>query len=63
MNENKTYDVRKKSKYALKKIAMKNGTYNGNSPYFQNIQEFQYLKPLDSYPHLKNPHHESRNKR
>lgn len=45
----------KKSRYAAKKAAQKGGSYTGNSPFFTNIQEFQYLKPLhrDMYPHLR----------
>lgn len=41
--------------YAVKKQAQKNHTYVGNSPFFSNIPEFQWLKPLhrDSYPHLR----------
>ena len=53
--QTKTFDKDKRSKYALKKIAMQNGTYEGKSPFFVNIPEFQYLKPLDNYPHLRNP--------
>lgn len=41
-------------KYAEKIEQMKNGTYHGNSPFYNNIPEFQYLKPLASYPHLQN---------
>lgn len=39
--------------YAAKKQAQQSGSYIGNSPFFTNIQEFQWLKPLDNYPHLK----------
>lgn len=42
----------KKSKYAAKKERMKNGTYTGSSPFYNNIAEFQFLKPLSCYPHL-----------
>lgn len=43
------------SKYAKKKASQKAGTYHGNSPFFSNLRDFQFLKPLhlDSYPHLK----------
>jgi hypothetical protein len=45
----------KKSKYASKKLSQKGGSYNGISPFFSNIPEFQFLKPLhkDVYPHLR----------
>lgn len=45
----------KNSKYASKKMAQKAGSYQGNSPFFSNIPEFQFLKPLykDLYPHLR----------
>lgn len=39
--------------YSEKKEAQKAGTYHGTSPYFNNIPEFQYLKPLNLYPHLR----------
>lgn len=41
--------------YASKKAAQSGGSYEGTSPFFRNIPEFQYLKPLhkDSYPHLR----------
>lgn len=42
----------KNSKYAAKKARMKAGTYSGSSPFYQNIPEFQFLKPLYLYPHL-----------
>lgn len=42
----------KKSKYAAKKARMHSGSYTGNSPFFTNIPEFQFLKPLHLYPHL-----------
>lgn len=44
--------ARKYKNYAEKKEAQKNGSYDGNSPYFTNIPEFQHLKPVESYPHL-----------
>lgn len=43
----------KNSKYAEKKERMKNGTYHGNSPYYENIPEFKDLWPLSAYPHLR----------
>lgn len=41
--------------YAEKKEAQKNNSYEGNSPFFKNIPEFQFLKPLhkNMYPHLR----------
>ena len=42
----------KNSKYAIKKARMHSGSYSGNSPFFSNIPEFQFLKPLHLYPHL-----------
>ena len=44
----------RKSRYAAKKNAMHGGSYHGNSPFFENIPHFQYLKPLGPgvYPHL-----------
>lgn len=50
---NTTLTTGKKSKYAIKKQQMKAGTYQGTSPFFENIPEFQYLKPLNAYPHLR----------
>jgi hypothetical protein len=47
--------------YATKKQAQSNSTYQGNSPYFTNIPEFQHLKPLSWYPHLKQ--HSSKKKK
>jgi hypothetical protein len=45
----------KNSKYASKKAQQKSGSYQGSSPFFSNIPEFQFLKPLhkDIYPHLR----------
>lgn len=43
----------KNSNYAEKKERMKNGTYHGNSPFYENIPEFQHLLPLQSYAHLR----------
>ena len=50
-----TESTGKNSKYASKKAAQKGGSYSENSPFFTNIPEFQYLKPLhrDMYPHLR----------
>lgn len=47
--------TRTQSKYSRKKLAQKNGSYHGSSPFFNNIREFQFLKPLhlDLYPHLR----------
>lgn len=45
----------RKSKYARKKVQMANGSYNGNSPFFNNIPEFQHVKPLRMYSHLREP--------
>ena len=39
--------------YGEKIDQKKNGTYHGNSPFYNNIPEFQFLKPLASYPHLR----------
>lgn len=39
--------------YSEKKASQKAGTYHGNSPLFNNIPEFQHLKPLHMYSHLK----------
>lgn len=41
-----------KSKYAVKQQQKQNGSYHGNSPYYENIISFQHLKPLHAYPHL-----------
>jgi hypothetical protein len=43
----------KKSKYQVKKQSQKGGSYQGNSPFFVNIPAYQYDKPLEFYPHLK----------
>lgn len=43
----------KKSSYAAKKQQMINGSYHGTSPFYENIPEFQHLKPLSMYAHLK----------
>lgn len=45
----------KNSNYSAKKALQKSGAYQGSSPFFRNIPEFQYLKPLykDLYPHLR----------
>lgn len=43
----------KKSKYQAKKQRMANGTYNGNSPFYNNIRDYQYDRPLETYPHIK----------
>lgn len=47
--------AKKYNNYAEKKEAQKGGSYEGSSPFFKNIPEFQYLKPLhkDMYPHLR----------
>lgn len=44
--------TRKYKSYAEKLEHQKNGTYEGDSPFYKNIPEFQHLKPLYSYPHL-----------
>lgn len=41
------------SQYSDKKALQKSGGYNGPSPFFTNLAEFQHIKPLDSYPHLR----------
>lgn len=43
----------KKSNYASKKQQMQNGTYHGTSPFYENIPEFQHMKPLSTYTHLR----------
>ncbi|HYD90920.1 MAG TPA: hypothetical protein VEA37_05450 [Flavobacterium sp.] len=45
--------MKKYKSYGEKKTAMRNGSYGGNSPFYNNIPEYQYLKPLASYPHLR----------
>lgn len=39
--------------YGQKQALMKSGGYNGNSPFYNNNPEFQFLKPLETYEHLK----------
>jgi hypothetical protein len=43
----------RKSKYQAKKQKMNNGTYNGTSPFFSNIPDYQYDRPLETYPHIR----------
>lgn len=46
-------DEKTQSRYSKKKQRMQNGTYIGDSPFYQNIAEFQHLLPIESYPHLR----------
>lgn len=54
-HQKKQNNMQKYKSYAEKKEAQKSGAYDGSSPFFKNIPEFQFLKPLhkNMYPHLR----------
>lgn len=39
--------------YAEKKIAQKNGSYQGTSPFYSNIPEYKHDMDINNYPHIR----------